>query len=270
MHRQHKILEEQLEEQIQAITNTVNAYRKTMTERFHAETNIDVKFRIRNEITKTLKRFSEKMGTLGQPIHDDEMSMSVNKLDAFCLRETGNNTAHVVNKFQLDDVLLNIVPIKKLAEETLNKLLTRNSSRDWSSKIAFNAVFNHGEGTEPMNGWPICHFVRLEFMEGVFKDECKLVTMIKKVNPTYYETEEYDISKECAIQLLHQLIEYADKLSFQRSLMGKEKLNTELMRANCANFARELAEKVFHPNRLLRLCEAHGLDLVDYMELLGD
>jgi uncharacterized protein with von Willebrand factor type A (vWA) domain len=81
---------------------------------------------------------------------------------------------------------------------------------------------------------------------------------------------EYDISKKCAIQLLHQLIEYADKRSFQRSLMGKEKLNTELMRANCANFARELAEKVFHPNRLLRLCEAHGLDLVDYMELLGD
>jgi hypothetical protein len=42
------------------------------------------------------------------------------------------------------------------------------------------------------------------------------------------------------------------------------------MRANCRAFARELTEVVFHPDRLLRLCDQHNMDLVDYMELIGD
>lgn len=47
-------------------------------------------------------------------------------------------------------------------------------------------------------------------------------------------------------------------------------LDCAQMRANCCAFARELAEHVFHPARLLRLCERYGMDLADFMELIGD
>lgn len=48
------------------------------------------------------------------------------------------------------------------------------------------------------------------------------------------------------------------------------KLDTTRMRNKCRPFARELAETVFHPSRLLRLCDTYHMDLVDYMEALGD
>ena len=44
------------------------------------------------------------------------------------------------------------------------------------------------------------------------------------------------------------------------------RLDTEKMRENCKTFARELAEYVFHPTRLLRLCDAYGLELEEYFE----
>lgn len=47
-------------------------------------------------------------------------------------------------------------------------------------------------------------------------------------------------------------------------------LDFSKMRANCQSFACELAEAVFHPARLLRLCDIYEMDLVDYMELIGD
>lgn len=47
-------------------------------------------------------------------------------------------------------------------------------------------------------------------------------------------------------------------------------LNTEAMRAKCRPFAHDLAAHVFHPARLMRLCETYGLDLAEYMELIGD
>ena len=46
------------------------------------------------------------------------------------------------------------------------------------------------------------------------------------------------------------------------------KLNTTKMKDNCRAFACELAEKVFHPSRLLRMCEAYGMDLEDYIQLI--
>lgn len=47
-------------------------------------------------------------------------------------------------------------------------------------------------------------------------------------------------------------------------------LNKDVMRANCQPFACELAEKVFHPTRLMHICEVYGngMDLADYMELI--
>ena len=44
------------------------------------------------------------------------------------------------------------------------------------------------------------------------------------------------------------------------------RLNTEKMRENCKPFAQELAEYVFHPIRLMRLCESYGLELEEYFE----
>jgi len=40
------------------------------------------------------------------------------------------------------------------------------------------------------------------------------------------------------------------------------------MRENCKGFAEELASYVFHPARLLRICETYGLELEDYFELV--
>jgi len=45
-------------------------------------------------------------------------------------------------------------------------------------------------------------------------------------------------------------------------------LDTEKMRENCKKFAEELAAHVFHPARLLRICETYGLDLEEYFELV--
>ena len=47
-------------------------------------------------------------------------------------------------------------------------------------------------------------------------------------------------------------------------------LDTKKMRLNCQPFAKELAEYVFHPTRLIRVCSTYELDLADYMELIGD
>jgi len=44
------------------------------------------------------------------------------------------------------------------------------------------------------------------------------------------------------------------------------RLNTKKMRENCKAFAEELAAYVFHPVRLMRLCEAYGLELEEYFE----
>ena len=47
-------------------------------------------------------------------------------------------------------------------------------------------------------------------------------------------------------------------------------IDYEKMRSNCQPFAKELAEYVFHPLRLVRVCNTYELDLADYMELIGD
>jgi hypothetical protein len=46
------------------------------------------------------------------------------------------------------------------------------------------------------------------------------------------------------------------------------KLDTEKMRTICKPFAKELAEVVFHPARLMRICEKYNMDLDEYFELV--
>lgn len=47
-------------------------------------------------------------------------------------------------------------------------------------------------------------------------------------------------------------------------------LDTVKMKENCQSFAKELAEYTLNPTRLMRLCDTYGLDLEEYMDLLGD
>jgi hypothetical protein len=46
------------------------------------------------------------------------------------------------------------------------------------------------------------------------------------------------------------------------------RLHTEKMRENCKAFAEELSAYVFHPARLMRICEVYGLELDEYFELV--
>jgi len=47
-------------------------------------------------------------------------------------------------------------------------------------------------------------------------------------------------------------------------------INYMRMRENCRSFACELAKAVLHPSRLLRMSDAYGLDVADYLERIGD
>jgi hypothetical protein len=40
------------------------------------------------------------------------------------------------------------------------------------------------------------------------------------------------------------------------------------MKLNAKDFSRELAERVFHPERLIRICERNNLELGDLLEII--
>ena len=40
------------------------------------------------------------------------------------------------------------------------------------------------------------------------------------------------------------------------------------MKLNTKEFSRELAEHVFHPERLIRICEKNDMELCDLLEIL--
>jgi len=46
------------------------------------------------------------------------------------------------------------------------------------------------------------------------------------------------------------------------------KLDYEKMKSTAKVFSRELAEHVFHPERLIRICERNDLELGDLLEIL--
>jgi hypothetical protein len=46
------------------------------------------------------------------------------------------------------------------------------------------------------------------------------------------------------------------------------KLDYQEMKVNTKEFSRELAENVFYPERLMRICERNDLELIDLLEIL--
>ena len=46
------------------------------------------------------------------------------------------------------------------------------------------------------------------------------------------------------------------------------KLDYQEMKINAKDFSRELTEHVFHPKRLIRICERNDLELCDLLEIL--
>ena len=46
------------------------------------------------------------------------------------------------------------------------------------------------------------------------------------------------------------------------------KLDYQEMKVNTKDFSRELVESVFHPERLMRICERNDLELCDLLEIL--
>jgi hypothetical protein len=40
------------------------------------------------------------------------------------------------------------------------------------------------------------------------------------------------------------------------------------MKINTKEFSRELTERVFHPERLIRICERNDMELCDLLEIL--
>ena len=94
-------------------------------------------------------------------------------------------------------------------------------------------------------------------------------------HPEYIVDERLDwfwLSKNPnAISLLEQNIEKINwrHLSINPNAISLlARLNTEKMRENCKAFAEELTAYVFHPVRLMRVCEAYGLELEEYFELV--
>jgi hypothetical protein len=41
------------------------------------------------------------------------------------------------------------------------------------------------------------------------------------------------------------------------------------MKEICQPFAKELAERVFHPARLERICEEYNMEFDEYMDIIG-
>lgn len=98
-----------------------------------------------------------------------------------------------------------------------------------------------------------------------------------------FEYVPYEIEWKCiavnpsAINLLRNHLDKFDTTHMWFSLGSNPNvaqilgvIDYEKMRANCQPFAKELAEYVFHPSRLIRVCFTYGLDLADYMEIIGD
>lgn len=81
-------------------------------------------------------------------------------------------------------------------------------------------------------------------------------------------------SNKNATKLIIKNLEYVRliNISYREDIMEIlcDKLDTNKMRQNCEPFAKELAEYVFHPARLQRICEKNDIELEDYLELIGD
>lgn len=69
------------------------------------------------------------------------------------------------------------------------------------------------------------------------------------------------------MRFIYKKLIYWSRLSWNPSVIHLlASLNKKKMRENCKAFAEELAAYVFHPLRLMRICEAYGLELEEYFE----
>ena len=71
------------------------------------------------------------------------------------------------------------------------------------------------------------------------------------------------------INAMHILENNQDKINYSNfsTNPGIFKLDIVEMRNNCCQFAEELAAYVFHPDRLLKICEKYKIDFYDLMEI---
>jgi hypothetical protein len=74
-----------------------------------------------------------------------------------------------------------------------------------------------------------------------------------------------------AIHLLENNLDKVDWESLSRNPNAIHllfKYDYETMKQNNKDFCQELVQKVFNPDRLLRLCEIFNIDLLDYTDIL--
>jgi hypothetical protein len=92
----------------------------------------------------------------------------------------------------------------------------------------------------------------------MIKNNCRLLSF----NPS-----------EDAIELIKENLDTVDIIALGRNpnvlkIVGT--LNYPAMKTKCQPFAQELATYVLNPARLLQICDTHGLDLEEYLDILGD
>jgi hypothetical protein len=74
-----------------------------------------------------------------------------------------------------------------------------------------------------------------------------------------------------AVHLLEKNLDKVDWWNLSYNINAHlllSKLDYEGMKLNTKCFARELTEHIFHPERLIRICERNDLELCDLLEIL--
>lgn len=126
-----------------------------------------------------------------------------------------------------------------------------------------NAIHILEQHTEKINFWFLCqnsnavHIIKKHFHK-IPKSELEMLS---------------SNTNEDAIELIRENIQYVSTYYLGQNpnvlkIVGT--LDYDAMKIKCQPFAQELATYVLNPTRLLRLCESYGLDLEEYMEIIGD
>jgi hypothetical protein len=63
-------------------------------------------------------------------------------------------------------------------------------------------------------------------------------------------------------------VNWAVLSSNQNAHLLLSKIDYQEMKLNVKDFSRELTERVFHPDRLIRICDRNDLELCDLLEIL--
>ena len=111
-------------------------------------------------------------------------------------------------------------------------------------------VFSHTNSNQYLQNMckPIYKFVNLD----------KVEWLILSYNPNAIHILEKNISK----------VDWFGLSSNTNAHLLLCKLDYKKMKLNTKDFSRELAEHVFHPERLIRICEKNDLELCDLLDIL--